>query len=101
MSEDENNWLATDVVVRKMEEDGSSSLEDDQVLDSSCSLSVVSDTSSLCGDELLCFEINLETYIPNFVDVEPIAETRDLGEPFVSGIVVNSLFVAVNKGKEI
>ncbi|KAL0297194.1 UNVERIFIED_CONTAM: protein phosphatase 2C 16 [Sesamum radiatum] len=38
-SEDENNWLATDVV-RESEEDGLSSLEGDAVLDNSCSLSV-------------------------------------------------------------
>ncbi|CAA2973522.1 probable phosphatase 2C 50 isoform X1 [Olea europaea subsp. europaea] len=101
MSEDENNWLATDVVVGKREEDGSSSLEGDQVLDSSCSLSVVSDTSSICGDELLGFEINPETGIPNFVDIEPIAKTRDLGERIVSGIVVDSLSLVVDEGENI
>ncbi|CAI9787184.1 unnamed protein product [Fraxinus pennsylvanica] len=80
---------------------GSSSLEGDQVLDSSCSLSVVSDTSSICGDELLGFEINSETGIPNFVDIDPIAKTRDLGEPIVNGIVVDSLSLAVDEGKNI
>ncbi|KAL0330676.1 UNVERIFIED_CONTAM: putative protein phosphatase 2C 6 [Sesamum angustifolium] len=61
-SEDESNWLAAETVVRESEEDGSSSLESDRVLDSSCSLSVVSDTSSLCGDDLLAFETNSERF---------------------------------------
>ncbi|PIN21545.1 Serine/threonine protein phosphatase [Handroanthus impetiginosus] len=68
-SEDESNWLATDGVVRESEEDGSSSLEGDLVLDSSCSLSVVSDTSSLCGDDLLGLESISEIGI-QFLDIE-------------------------------
>ncbi|XP_057799721.1 protein phosphatase 2C 50-like [Salvia miltiorrhiza] len=47
-SEDETMWLAR-------EEDGSSSLEGDAMPDS---LEVVSDTSSLCGDDFLGFEAN-------------------------------------------
>ncbi|KAL8537469.1 hypothetical protein ACS0TY_012554 [Phlomoides rotata] len=94
-SEDEMSWLATDVRVRESEEDGSSSLEGDPVLDSSCSLSVVSDTSSLCGDDLLGFEANLETGAPflevqktSIYDVELIprtTETRNLGDDAVLG----------------
>ncbi|XP_047972212.1 probable protein phosphatase 2C 6 [Salvia hispanica] len=57
-SEDETVWRARDVVVRDSEEDGSSSLEGDALADSCGSLSVVSDTSSLCGDDFLSFEAN-------------------------------------------
>ncbi|KAL3650735.1 hypothetical protein CASFOL_007138 [Castilleja foliolosa] len=63
-------------------EDGSSG---DPVLDSSCSLSVVSDTSSLCGpDDLLGFETNSETGVgfleldKGVFDVELIPKTSDL-----------------------
>ncbi|KAL7121864.1 hypothetical protein ACP275_01G010700 [Erythranthe tilingii] len=74
-SEDEGNWLATD---------GSSSLEGDPILDSSCSLSVVSDTSSLCGDDLLGFDPNSEIGAhflevdKSLCGVELISNTRDL-----------------------
>ncbi|KAL2548539.1 putative protein phosphatase 2C 50 [Forsythia ovata] len=80
--------LTTDIVVQESEEDGLSSLEGDPVLDSSCSLSVVSDTSSLCGDDFLGFEAISEIGATNFVEVEKstidyelIAKTTDLGEP--------------------
>ncbi|KAL1532594.1 protein-serine/threonine phosphatase [Salvia divinorum] len=65
-SEDEAIWLA-----RGSEEDGSSSLEGDAMPDSSCSLSVVSDTSSLCGDDFLSFEAN-------FLEVEKELASRTL-----------------------
>ncbi|XP_047972529.1 protein phosphatase 2C 50-like isoform X1 [Salvia hispanica] len=71
MSEDESLWLARDVVVRDSEEDGSSSLEGDAMPDSSCSLSVVSDASSLCGDDFLAFEAN-------FLEVERELASRIL-----------------------
>ncbi|KAK4412653.1 putative protein phosphatase 2C 6 [Sesamum alatum] len=100
-SEDESNWLAADVVVRESEEDGYSSLEGDPILDSSCSLSVVSDTSSLCGDDLLAFETFSEIGT-QFLDsakcicgAEPIPETRDLVEPIEGTILGDSLPVAV------
>ncbi|KAL0323734.1 UNVERIFIED_CONTAM: putative protein phosphatase 2C 6 [Sesamum calycinum] len=106
-SEDESNWLAAETVVRESEEDGSSSLEGDRILDSSCSLSVVSDTSSLCGDDLLAFETNSEVGT-QFLDVEksicdakPIPETRDL-EKLIEGTVLGeSLSVAVGTRHEI
>lgn len=99
-SEDESNWLATDIVVRESEEDGSSSLEGDPILDSSCSLSVVSDTSSLCGDDMLGFEANFET-ATHFLEVEKsisdaelITKTRDLGDPSDATILGGSLSMA-------
>ncbi|KAI3468094.1 hypothetical protein Pfo_024757 [Paulownia fortunei] len=106
-SEDESNWLATDVVVRQNEEDGSSSLEGDPILDSSCSLSVVSDTSSLCGDDLLGFEANAEIgthffeVAKSICDVELISKTRDLGDPSDGTGFGGSLSVAVGIGEEI
>lgn len=85
-SEDEMSF-----VVRESEEDGSSSLEGDPVLDS---LSVMSDTSSLCGDDLLGFDANLETGSPfleaqkSIYDVELIPRTigtRNVGDEAVLG----------------
>ncbi|CAI9773152.1 unnamed protein product [Fraxinus pennsylvanica] len=62
--------LTTDIVVQESEEDSLSSLDWDPVLDSSCSLSVVSDTSSICGDDFIGFEANSEIGTTNFVEVE-------------------------------
>lgn len=106
-SEDETSWLATEVVVRESEEDGSSSLEGDPILDSSCSLSVVSDTSSLCGDDLLGFEANSEigTHFlvveKSICDVELISKTKDLGSPSDDTVLGDSLSVAVGIGEVI
>ncbi|KAL0407672.1 UNVERIFIED_CONTAM: protein phosphatase 2C 16 [Sesamum radiatum] len=105
-SEDENNWLATDVV-RESEEDGLSSLEGDAVLDNSCSLSVVSDTSSLCGDDFLGFEINSEIgttileVVNSVCDVELIPKTRDLGDQNIGTGFGDSLSVGVGLDEEI
>ncbi|CAI9759597.1 unnamed protein product [Fraxinus pennsylvanica] len=94
--------LSVDIVVQESEEDGLS-LEGDPVLDSSCSLSVVSDTSSICGDDFLGFEAISEIGTTNFVEVEKptsdyeiIAKATDLcvGEPTIGEIIVNSLSVA-------
>ncbi|GER57506.1 abscisic insensitive 1B [Striga asiatica] len=60
--------VKTFAVVLCENEDGSSSPETDPLLDGSCSLSVVNDTSSLCGDDFL---LGLETR-PGFVDVNNI-----------------------------
>ncbi|KAL2525659.1 Protein phosphatase 2C 16 [Abeliophyllum distichum] len=100
--------LTMDIVVQESEEDGLSSLEGDPVLDSSCSLSVVSDTSSLCGDDFLGFEAISEIGATNFVEVEKstsdyelIAKTTDLGEPTVGEIIGDSLSVAVEAGGKV
>lgn len=78
-SEDENMWLAPDVVARESEEDGSSSLEGDGILDSCCSLSVVSDTSSLCGDDFLGFEASFLEVEKSNCNVEHASTIGDLG----------------------
>ncbi|KAK4422200.1 putative protein phosphatase 2C 6 [Sesamum alatum] len=94
-SEDENNWLATDVV-RESEEDGLSSVEGDAILDNCCSLSVVSDTSTLCGDDLLGFEINSEIgttileVVNSVCDVELIPKTGDPN--------IGTVFTQLDKG---
>ncbi|KAH6782973.1 HYPERSENSITIVE TO ABA1 [Perilla frutescens var. hirtella] len=81
-SEDETIWLAPGVVARESEEDGCSSLEGDGLPDSCCSLSVVSDTSSLCGDDFLGFEANfLEVEKSICEDVELSSRSRGLGNP--------------------
>ncbi|XP_011081646.1 probable protein phosphatase 2C 53 [Sesamum indicum] len=106
-SEDESNWLAVDAVVRESEEDCSSSLEGDRILDSSCSLSVVSDTSSLCGDDLLAFETNSEVGTQfldiekSICDAEPLPGTRDLGEPIEGTVLGDPLSIAVCNRHEI
>ncbi|MCL7049915.1 hypothetical protein MKW94_013741, partial [Papaver nudicaule] len=55
--EAEVNTAVADSVIQESEEDDNSSVGgSDLVHDSSCSLSVTSDTSSLCGDEFLTLE---------------------------------------------
>ncbi|CAA2997601.1 abscisic acid insensitivity 1B [Olea europaea subsp. europaea] len=98
--------LTTDTIVQESEEDGLSSLEGDPVLDSSCSLSVVSDTSSICCDDFIAFESNPEIGMTNFAEVEKstgelIAKTTDLVEPTVGEIIGDSLSVAVGAGHEV
>ncbi|CAM8943406.1 unnamed protein product [Rhodiola kirilowii] len=52
-----SSWVADDeCIVRESEEDDSISMDGDMVLDNTCSVSVVSDNSSICGDDLLDFE---------------------------------------------
>lgn len=84
-SEDESNWLGTD---------GSSSLEGDLIPDN---LSVVSDTSSLCGDDLLGFDTN-SGFGPQFLeaekdiyDIKLISKNQDLGDPSVGSGFGDSL----------
>ncbi|CAA0841911.1 Protein phosphatase 2C 16 [Striga hermonthica] len=81
-------------VVLRESEDGSSSLETDPLLECSCSLSVVSDTSSICGDDLLLgFEMGLENEAT--LDVELIP--RDC----TNGVVIGGpLPVAVAEEEE-
>ncbi|CAN4128415.1 unnamed protein product [Withania somnifera] len=66
ISENESNWIA---VVRESEDDEILSLDGDQILEGSCSLSVVSDSSSLCADDFISFELS-DIEGQNFVDAE-------------------------------
>ncbi|KAM4121396.1 hypothetical protein ACB094_01G002400 [Castanea mollissima] len=79
VSQNETNWAAAaaaaddddnSVIARGSEEDDSLSLEleGDQILDSSCSLSVASETSSLCGEGEDIFALDIR--IPTSIDIE-------------------------------
>ncbi|KAJ4823484.1 hypothetical protein Tsubulata_037503 [Turnera subulata] len=87
--------VGEDAVTRESEEDDCLSVEGDQVLDSSCSLSVASETSSLCGEDFLSFEANCEIGTPSSVDTEKnvygvdiIAKAAGFGESNVGAEVV-------------
>ncbi|KAJ6435211.1 hypothetical protein OIU84_000421 [Salix udensis] len=99
ISENERNWVVgDDVITRDSEEDDSLSLEGDLILDSSCSLSVASETSSLCGEDFLSFEATFEVRTASSVDIENsasiTAKTADLGDLKVDAIVSDPLSVA-------
>jgi protein phosphatase 2C len=88
ISETERNWVVgDDGITRESEEDDSLSLEGDPILDSSCSLSVASETSSLCGEDLLSLETTSEVGTLNSVEIKKsiggvdiVAKTADLGD---------------------
>ncbi|XP_043720275.1 protein phosphatase 2C 50-like isoform X2 [Telopea speciosissima] len=68
------------------EEDDSLSMGGDQILDSSYSLSLASDCSSIGGEEFLAFETASELSTLGSMDVGPvqiIMKANDLGEPNV------------------
>ncbi|KAK4480143.1 hypothetical protein RD792_013201 [Penstemon davidsonii] len=95
-SEDESYSVATNVLLRESEEDGSSSLEGDPILDSSRSLSMASDTSSLCGDDLLALETHFLEADNSICGVELISKTIDPGNLNV-GLVFSDP-ISVNEG---
>ncbi|KAG9451812.1 hypothetical protein H6P81_004716 [Aristolochia fimbriata] len=66
------------VVVHEIEDDDTLSVGTEQVLDSSCSLSVVSDTSSLCGEEILGLEAAFEISTPISIDIDKTIENVHL-----------------------
>lgn len=110
ISENKNNWVSSDDVTnRESEEDDSLSLEGDPILDSSCSLSVTSETSSLCGEDFLSFEASSEVGTLSSVDIEKsicsvdiIAKAGDLPESNIeTEIVSNPLAVAVSLEEEV
>ncbi|XAR57600.1 Phosphoprotein phosphatase [Bertholletia excelsa] len=107
ISANESNCVASDALIQEGEEDDSLSLEGegDQILGTSCSLSMVSDTSSLCGDDLLSFEAVSEVGTPNVIDicnVDIIAKASASGESNIEGeIVSDPLAVAVSLGEEV
>ncbi|XP_031102292.1 protein phosphatase 2C 50-like [Ipomoea triloba] len=101
-SENESNWIASDAVARESEDDDYLSLEGDPILDSSCSLSVVSDSSSVCNDDLLA-EIASEIEAQNFIDVERnicnielVSRSGNLEESNDEKIVGDALAVAAS-----
>ncbi|KAI5669663.1 hypothetical protein M9H77_19516 [Catharanthus roseus] len=101
-SEHEGNCIAGDSVGRESEEDDFLSVEGD------CSLSVVSDSSSLCGDDLLAYEAISEILVPNFVDaesnlcnVEVDAKPGPLRQSNVGEILTDSVALTVGIEEEI
>lgn len=66
------SWISSNDVIAQESEDDTFSLEGDHVidLDSSCSLSLASETSSLCGEDFLGFDAVSEVGTPRFVDNE-------------------------------
>lgn len=103
ISENKSNWVASDdAIFVDSEEDDFLSVEGDQIRDSSCSLSMTSETSSLCGDDLLALEANAEMGIPSSINTEIIAKTIDLGESNVEQDITNDpISVMVNHEREI
>ncbi|KAE8667068.1 Protein phosphatase 2C 16 [Hibiscus syriacus] len=72
-SDGKDRWIANnDVMARDSEEEDSFTLEGDRVfdLDSSCSLSVASETSSLCGEDFMGFDATSEVETLSTVDNE-------------------------------
>lgn len=92
ISENKSNWVAgDDAVIRESEEDDFLSVEGDPILDSSCSLSVTSETSSICGEDLLAFEANsnFETGTTSSLDIEKDAKSCHLRELNVEQEIVS------------
>ncbi|XP_068634308.1 probable protein phosphatase 2C 6 [Aristolochia californica] len=74
------SWVggSEEVVIQEIEEDDTLSVGTEQVLDSSCSLSVVSDTSSLCGEEIFGLEGGFEISTPTSIDIDKSIENVQL-----------------------
>ncbi|XP_044464977.1 protein phosphatase 2C 77-like [Mangifera indica] len=108
ISDNKSNWIGTDVVInQECEEDDSVSLDGDPILDS-CSLSVASETSSLCGDDYLGFESTSEVGTLSSIDIEKsicsvdiIAKVNGLRESNITEIVSDALAVPVTLKEEI
>ncbi|XP_043807782.1 protein phosphatase 2C 53 isoform X2 [Manihot esculenta] len=104
ISEHKNNWVVTDNLInQESEEDDSFSLEGDRIFDSSCSLSVASETSSLCGEDFLGFEAISEIGTPGSVDigksigsVEIIANATDLASNVETEVGRDSVSLEAN-----
>lgn len=108
ISENESNWIGGDAVVRESEDDDSLSLEGDQIPDNSCSLSVVSDCSSLCADDFIGFEIASDIEGQDFVDSqksishdELIGRTEVLVESDVEDTLTRPVAVPVRLEEQI
>nr|AJF34633.1 putative negative ABA regulator protein [Populus euphratica] len=107
ISETERNWVVgDDGITRESEEDDSLSLEGDPILDSS--LSVTSETSSLCGEDLLSLETTSEVGTLSSVEIKKsiggvdiVAKTADLGDSNVDTVVSDPSSVAGSVEEEV
>lgn len=91
-SENESNSIiaGNSVVHETEEEDDFLSVEGD------CSLSVVSDCSSLCGDDLLAYEATSEILVPNICNVDVDTGCSPLGgESNVGDAITDSLALTI------
>ncbi|KAJ4951142.1 hypothetical protein NE237_027974 [Protea cynaroides] len=92
--EHESSWVSNDVVIQESEEDDSMSVEGDQMVDGSCSLSLASDSSSIVAEELLAFETASELSLTGSTNIGPvqiIMKANDLGEPHVDQEPVSNI----------
>ncbi|XP_057959422.1 protein phosphatase 2C 77-like [Malania oleifera] len=96
IAEDESSWVASDTIILENGEDDSLSVEGDKIPDSPCSLSVASETSSLCAEDFLAFEANSVIERQSSVDIENsicsgeiVAKATDLGESNVEQETLN------------
>ncbi|KAE9600686.1 hypothetical protein Lal_00045978 [Lupinus albus] len=90
-----------EALIPEVEEDDSLSLEGDQIIDSSCSLSAISENSSMCGEEFINFETNSDVGKPCSIDIEKsicgvniVARPADLGPNVQTDIMSEPLAVA-------
>ncbi|KAL2574456.1 hypothetical protein AAZV13_17G187900 [Glycine max] len=108
ISQNRSTLVAGDEELTMEIEEDSLSFEGDQFVDSSCSLSVVSENSSVCGEESFCFDATSDVGTPCSTDVEKsicavniVAEAVDLGESNVdTDIMTDPLAVAVSLEEE-
>ncbi|KAE8100053.1 hypothetical protein FH972_017985 [Carpinus fangiana] len=111
VSQNECNWVAGDdvIVAPESEEDDSLSFEGDQILDCSCSLSVASENSSLCGEEILVLEASSDVGTQSSIEtgrslcgVNVVAKAGNPVEPNdETEIVSDPVAVAVSLEEEI
>ncbi|XP_022754682.1 probable protein phosphatase 2C 53 isoform X2 [Durio zibethinus] len=112
ISDSKVSWIASsDVISQESEEDDSYSLEGDRVLDidSSCSISLASETSSLYGEDFLGVDATSEIGTPISVDnekniccVDIIAKaTKFLESNIDTEVASDPLAVAISLGEEI
>lgn len=110
ISQNKSDLVSSDLaMVPESEEDDSLSLEGEQFIDSSCSLSVVSENSSIGGEEFIASDATSEVGTPRSVYIEKtvgpvntVAHAADLGESNVdTDIMSESLSVAVSLDQEI
>ncbi|CAJ2675158.1 unnamed protein product [Trifolium pratense] len=110
ISESKSVLVAGDVgLAPESEEDDSLSLEGEQFIDSSCSLSVVSENSSIGGEEFVASDATSEVGTPCSIDMEKsigpvniVAPAADLGESNVdTDIMSEPLDVAESLDQEI
>ncbi|KAJ6330337.1 hypothetical protein OIU76_009031 [Salix suchowensis] len=106
ISETEGNWVVGDEgITRESEEDDSLSFEGELILESS--LSVASETSSLCGEDILSLETTSEVGTLSPVDIKKsigvdiVAKTAALGGSNVDTVVNDPVSVAGSVEEEV